>query len=83
MIGLSLTENYISNIPWVLNPALCFSDTEKAYEEAFRSVIEFVPDTNKRIRYEENVWDFRPYYEDINSPSYVIRFSKAGKDFNP
>ena len=81
MIGLSLTENYISNIPWVLNPALCFSDTEKAYEEAFRSVIEFVPDTNKRIRYEENVWDFRPYYEDINSPSYVIRFSKAGYDY--
>lgn len=55
MLGQSVTEEYITNIPWNLNPALCFADTEEAYEEAFKSVIEFVPNTNERVRYDEDI----------------------------
>lgn len=81
MLGQSVTEEYITNIPWNLNPGFCFADTEEAYEEAFKSVIEFVPNTNERIRYDEDIWDFRPFFKDINSDSYVMRFSSANSDY--
>lgn len=75
------TEDYIINIPWEKNPAFCFTDGSDIYAEAFKNVIEFVPQVENRIKFEDDTWDFRQFYADINSDSYNIRFNQAGNDY--
>lgn len=75
------TEDYIVNIPWGKNPAFCFTDGSDIYEEAFKNVIEFVPQVENRINFEDDTWDFRQLYADINSYTYIIRFNQAGNDY--
>lgn len=75
------TEDYIVNIPWEKNPAFCFADGSDIYAEAFKNVIEFVPQVENRIKFEDDTWDFRQLYADINSDTYIIRFNQAGNDY--
>lgn len=75
------TEDYIVNIPWEKNPAFCFADGSDIYAEAFKTVIEFVPQVENRIKFEDDTWDFRQFYADINSDTYNIRFNQAGNDY--
>lgn len=81
MQAQKVTEDYIANIPWEKNPAFCFADGSDIYAEAFKNVIEFVPQVEDRIKFEDDTWDFRQLYADINSDSYNIRFNKAGNDY--
>lgn len=74
-------EDYIVNIPWEKNPAFCFADGSDIYAEAFKNVIEFVPQVENRINFEDDIWDFRQLYADINSYTYIIRFNQAGNDY--
>lgn len=76
-----VTEDYIANIPWAKNPAFCFAGNSNIYLEAFRNVIEFVPSTGDRIDFNEDIWDFRSFYKDINTRSYILHFTPAGKDY--
>lgn len=76
-----VTEDYIANIPWAKNPAFCFAGNSNIYLEAFRNVIEFVPSTGDRIDFNEDIWDFRSFYKDINTKSYILHFTLAGKDY--
>lgn len=76
-----VTEDYISDIPWNRNPAFCFTGSKNIYLEAFRNVIEYVPNVSNRIKFDDNVWDFRDFFADINSDSYVLRFTAAGEDY--
>ena len=77
----SITDKYIDNVPWVKNPALCFTNNGNVYEAAFRSVIQFVPNADNHINFADDVWDFRPLSENINSDSYVLRFGLADKTY--
>ena len=81
MIANLLTDNYVKNIPWMHNPRNCFKDDDSKYKEAFQNVLEYIPNTNDLISFQEDVWDFNPYYQDINSSSYRINFTKASKDY--
>lgn len=81
MQAQSVTEDYISDIPWDRNPAFCFTGNSDIYLEAFKNVIEYVPSINERIKFDDDVWDFRGFYEDINSDSYVLHFTAAGEDY--
>lgn len=81
MQAQTVTEDYISNIPWNKNPALCFTGKSDIYLEAFKNVIEYVPSINERINFDNDVWDFRGFYEDINSDSYILHFAAAGEDY--
>lgn len=81
MIENLLTDNYVKNIPWKKTPRRCFMDDNNKYEEAFKSVLEYVPNSDNKITYSENVWDFNEYYKDINSNDYKIDFNKASEDY--
>lgn len=81
MIENLLTDNYVKNIPWKKTPKRCFMDDNNKYEEAFKSVLEYVPNSDNKITYSENVWDFNEYYKDINSNNYKIDFNKASEDY--
>lgn len=81
MIRTTLTDNYVTNIPWVNNPMRCFMDDDNKYEEAFKNVLEYVPNSDNKISFSDNTWDFNPYYKDINSHSYVIDFKTASDDY--
>lgn len=76
-----ITEHYIANIPWGTNPSFCFTDTNDAYEKAFKNVIEITPKPDERINFDDNRWDFRELYEDINSYDYILRFEQADDDY--
>lgn len=77
----SITDKYIDNVPWVKNPALCFTNNGNVYEAAFRSVIQFVPNADNHINFADDVWDFRPLFENINCDYYVLRFGLADKTY--
>lgn len=81
MIENLLTDSYVKNIPWVNNPRNCFKDDNNKYLEAFKNVLEYVPDSEGLISFQEDVWDFNPYFKDINSVSYKINFKNATKDY--
>ena len=82
MIENLLTDNYVKNIPWEKTSKKCFMDDNNKYEEAFKSVLEYVPNSDNKITYSENVWDFNDYYKDINSKDYIIYFNKASEDYS-
>jgi hypothetical protein len=82
MIENLLTDNYVKNIPWEKTSKKCFMDDNNKYEEAFKSVLEYVPNSDNKITYSENVWDFNEYYKDINSKDYIIYFNKASEDYS-
>lgn len=81
MIENLLTDNYVKNIPWEKTSKKCFMDDNNKYEEAFKSVLEYVPNSDNKITYSENIWDFNDYYKDINSKDYIIYFNKASEDY--
>ena len=81
MIENLLTDNYVKNIPWEKTPRRCFMDDNNKYEEAFKNVLEYVPNSDDKITYSEKVWDFNQYYKDINSDDYKIDFNKASEDY--
>jgi integrase len=76
-----LTDQYVKEIPWEDNPTFAFNDTAEKYAEAFQNVLQYIPGDDARICFDDDYWDFRPYYEDINSDSYLIRFSNADDDY--
>ena len=81
MLDISISDRYISDTPWQRSPVFAFNDDASKYEEAFRKVIESVPETENRISFKEDVWDFRPFFKDINSASYRILFANADDDY--
>ena len=81
MQNVAIVNQYIDHVPWEGNPAFAFGDDAAKYEEAFRNVIEFVPDTDEKILFEEDTWDFRPFFKDINSNSYKFLFAAANDDY--
>ena len=81
MIENLLTDNYVKNIPWEKTSKKCFMDDNNKYEEAFKSVLEYIPNSDNKITYSENVWDFNDYYKDINSKDYIIYFNKVSEDY--
>jgi len=81
MLNTIFTENYISEIPWADNPTFAFGDNAENYRKAFENVLEFVPQTDNKIRFVDDVWDFCPYFENINSYSYKIHFEGADTDY--
>lgn len=75
MQNVQIVNQYINHVPWRQNPAFAFGDDADKYEKAFQTVIEYVPDTNNKILFEDDVWNFLPFFKDINSRNYKIRFN--------
>lgn len=80
MKNLAIAEEYIENVPWQDNPSFAFGNDSQKYQDAFRRVIECVPNTENKIMFNSDIWDFRPLFKGINSKSYKIIF-RADDDY--
>ena len=70
----ALKLDYVANIPWEKCPAFTFTHDTQRYLDAFREVVDFVPTTNLQIKFEDDIWDFNPYFSHLNSNSYKFIF---------
>ena len=71
---------YISHIPWEKEPAFAFSNDTDGYLKAFKNIIKIIPSGELKINFDDDIWDFRPYFNRINSYNYVLHFKNAPKD---
>lgn len=70
----NLAYDYVGDIPWDSTPVFAFSGQSDKYLEAFRNVVDKVPTRDMKISFADNIWDFNPYFDGINSDSYRINF---------
>lgn len=85
MIESNLAYDYVGNIPWDKNPAFAFSDDSEAYIQAFRNVVDKLPVKDLKISFNDDVWNFNPYFKGINDDSYKVIFTNLPdqlKDFS-
>ena len=73
-IEKAFAADYVRNIPWEKHPLFAFSKDTEAYREAIEASIEKLPVGDKEINFDDNAWDFRPYFQDNNRPSYKLNF---------
>ena len=66
---------YVDGIPWENTPAFAFSNDSQAYLEAFADVLEKIPGKGNRISFEQDTWDFNPYFYAVNSDSLRFPFA--------
>ena len=70
----ALQMAYINDIPWVKAPAFALGDNAQAYIDSFRRVLEVIPAPGMKIKFSDDVWDFRPYFHNVKSNDYVFHF---------
>lgn len=75
-LPIGFCSEYISDIPWDNNPAFMFVDHPEQYITAFKNVIDLVPIGDMKIKFDDDTWDFNPYFEDVNSTYYIFHFDK-------
>jgi len=74
MIKSNLAYDYVHNIPWDKNPAFAFSKDSESYMRSFENVVDKIPVKNSKISFEDDIWDFRPYFKGLNDYSIVVKF---------
>lgn len=75
MDNLALACDFVDDIPWERDPILAASgDDALAYVEAFRMETDNVPVRGTRISFQDDIWDFRAYYKNVNDQSYRAVF---------
>lgn len=67
--------DYVGDIPWESTPLFAFSGDSEKYLEAFRNVVDQVPVRDMKISFADDIWNFNPYFEGINSQAYRLNFS--------
>lgn len=70
-----LSTEYVQNIPWRENPLFAFPDDSAVYTKAFESVIDFIPVNGGLVDFNNDAWDFNPYFDGINDDGLKIIFS--------
>lgn len=74
MIEASFAYTYVNNIPWNKSPIFAFSKSLEEYLKAFERVLGKAPNKESKVDFSNDIWDFNPYYTDINSNSYRFLF---------
>lgn len=81
MSNLALACDFVDGIPWEKDPVLVSAgDSALAYVDALvhsgapRMKADSMPVGGTRISFRDDIWDFRPYYENVNSQSYRAVF---------
>ena len=64
-----LDTEYVKNIPWYDNPLFAFPEDSAVYSKAFESVVDFIPVKDGLVDFNDDVWDFNPYFDGINDNS--------------
>ena len=73
--NLAFAYDYVDAIPWENNPAFAFSGDAEKYLSAFRRVVEVLPTPDLKVKYDDMVWDFNPYFKHMNDDSVKIIFT--------
>ena len=73
--NLAFAYDYVDAIPWENNPAFAFSGDAEKYLSAFRRVVEVLPTPDLKVKYDDMVWDFNPYFKHMNGDSVKIIFT--------
>lgn len=71
----NFAHEYVDGIPWEETPAFAFSNDSQAYLEAFADVLEKIPNKENRISFEQDTWDFNPYFYAVHSDSLRFPFA--------
>lgn len=74
VIQWNLAYDYVGDIPWDSTPVFAFSDHADNYIAAFQNVVDKIPTRDLKISFADNIWDFNPYFDGINSELYKINF---------
>ena len=71
----ALKFEYVDNIPWEKSPAFTHSGDTQAYLSAFKNVVDKVPTRDLKISFDDNVWDFSPYFHNVTGPDHKFIFT--------
>lgn len=75
MIPCNLAHDYVRDIPWENHPAFAFSNDAERYLIAFSRAVDKTPDDQYTVHFQDDIWDFNPYFDGINNASYKIVFT--------
>ena len=69
-----LQFDIVDDVPWDRSPAFAFSNSFRAYNEAFRNMVDVIPAKDLKISFSDDVWDFNPYVVDTQPSRQIFRF---------
>ena len=78
----ALKFEYVDNVPWNKSPAFFLSDDAQAYLNAFKNAVDKVPTKDMKISFEDDVWDFNPYFNDVQSRQHKFLFTGLPNDLS-
>lgn len=80
MSAITALEKYIDSISWTSSACACFTESPDEYIRRFEKLLgKKHINGNPLINYEDDLWDFRPYYESTDE-KIVIRFRYVPKE---
>ena len=84
--------DYVANIPWESHPLFWFNKNKEEYVQSLQNLFNNKPELNLLVDFNDDLWDFNPYYHGINDAALRISFrgfdepvktyAKFYKDFN-
>ena len=72
----ALNFEYVDDIPWDKSPAFAFSNNYQIYLDAFKNAVDIIPTKDLKISFDNDIWDFNPYFNDVQSKEYKFIFSE-------
>jgi hypothetical protein len=75
-----LKFEFINEVPWDKSPAFAFSSDTQAYLDAFKNAVSVLPTKDLKITFKDDIWDFNPYFKDVQSQEYKFNFSNLPDD---
>ena len=76
----ALKFDYVDNVPWGKSPAFAFSDNTQHYIDAFKNVVDKIPTKDLKISFDDDVWDFNPYFDGAASKQQKFNFTELSSD---
>ena len=74
MLPIELISKYIRDIPWEQYPLVFNNESSMIYKAVLETVFELMPSESGSISFNDNIWDFRPYYKHKNRSDFMLNF---------
>lgn len=66
--------DYVANIPWESHPLFWFNKNKEEYVQSLQNLFNNKPELNLLVDFNDDLWDFNPYYHGINDAALRISF---------
>ena len=76
MLPIELISKYIKDIPWEQFPLTFNNESPMVYKAVLETVFDLTPSEDCSISFNDNKWDFRPYYKHKNRSDFMLNFDK-------